>query len=360
MPFNPGFELGEALDLLALCAILEESDPPLPVPLGWNKLFESSIIPPFDEKWQLWKNAAGAYAVVIRGTVENAGSIAEDLLAFLANAKGRVTVGSWHADYQFAADQHPHAAVTVGFALGALFLLKHPTEGILVQLADKVPANGDVYVTGHSQGAATATLVRSYLEYAGDAPKAQNYAYKTYVYAQPKPGNDHYASDFDNRFTNKGFAFRVNNSLDWVPQVPFTIEILTDINKPNPLSQLSWPKKIIAKSLSIIGKVARFFIVGHVKGRLKPKASVVTQLASGKTQVEVQRLGEGALTALAFDIPIEPSLNFVHAGSAIALEGRPCQGDECKDMFFEHHASLYYKLLQEQLGPARTSSSMLP
>ena len=149
----------------------------------------------------------------------------------------------------------------------------------------------------------------------------------------------------------------MNNSLDWVPQVPFTIEILTDINKPNPLSQLSWPKKIIAKSLSIIGKVARFFIVGHVKGRLKPKASVVTQLASGKTQVEVQRLGEGALTALASDIPIEPSLNFVHAGSAIALEGRPCQGDECKDMFFEHHASLYYKLLQEQLGPARTSSS---
>ena len=27
-----------------------------------------------------------------------------------------------------------------------------------------------------------------------------------------------------------GFAFRVTNSLDWVPQVPFTLEFPGDIN----------------------------------------------------------------------------------------------------------------------------------
>ncbi len=36
-----------------------------------------------------------------------------------------------------------------------------------------------------------ATLLRSYFAYGSDAPKDKNYAYKTHVFAQPKPGNDH-------------------------------------------------------------------------------------------------------------------------------------------------------------------------
>src|SRR5215467_15190640 len=87
-----------------------------------------------------------------------------------------------------------------------------------------------------------ATLLRSYFAYASDAPEEKNYSYKTYVYAQPKPGNDHYADDFESRFCNSGFAFRVTNSLDWVPQVPFTLEFLCDINTPNPLSALANPR----------------------------------------------------------------------------------------------------------------------
>jgi Lipase (class 3) len=94
-------------------------------------------------------------------------------------------------------------------------LLKDPKDGILVQLASKVPPGSPICVTEHSQGAAMATLLRSYLAYASDAPEDKNYSYKTYVYAQPKPGNDHYAGDFENMFSNSGFAFRVTNSLDW-------------------------------------------------------------------------------------------------------------------------------------------------
>jgi hypothetical protein len=76
----------------------------------------------------------------------------------------------------------------------------------------------------------------------GIARGGKRHSYKTYVYAQPKPGNDHYASDFESKFCNSGLAFRVTNSLDWVPQVPFTLEFPGDINTPNPLSALANPR----------------------------------------------------------------------------------------------------------------------
>ena len=153
------------LDLLALCSIVEGSTE-LPQPPGWTMLFDSPVIPPFTEKWQLWQNTTSAYAIVVRGTVYDPGSILEDLLAFLALAAGSVTIGPYRIDYKFAVD--PHASVNVGFTLGALLVLKDLVNGILAQLADKVPAGSQIYVTGHSQGAAVATLLRSYLQYAAD------------------------------------------------------------------------------------------------------------------------------------------------------------------------------------------------
>jgi Lipase (class 3) len=109
--------------------------------------------------------------------------------------------------------------------------------------SDQIGANAQVFVTGHSQGAAMATLLRSYLQYSPNAP--QGVSYNTYIYAQRKPGNDHYAADFANRFSNPSLGFRVTNSLDWVPQVPFTLGFLGDVNKPNPLSVLSKPEFMI-------------------------------------------------------------------------------------------------------------------
>jgi len=346
MPFAAGFDLTEALDLLALCSIVEGGGG-LPQPAGWNKLFDSPVIPPFTEKWQLWQNADGAYAVVIRGTVYDPGSILEDLLAALALSSGSVTAGPYRIDYKFAAS--PLAYVTVGFMLGALLLLKDPASGVLAQLAEKVPAGSRIYITGHSQGAAVGTLVRSYLEYAQDSPKDKNYSYKTYLYAQPKPGNDHYAYDFENRFSNPGFAFRINNSLDWVPQVPFTVEIPSDINTPNPLSTLTALSSAALTMLSEFGNQARRIIVERVRAGLQAKAAVIAGLAAPRAGPS---LAPELLTAHGFDIPIAPSLNFVNAGTEIALIGIPCVGDQCKDVFFEHHAATYYALMKAQLAQA--------
>jgi hypothetical protein len=56
MPFSPGFNLSEALDLVTLSPIIE-GQTVLPVPAGWTKIFGSPEISYFTEKWQLWQNA---------------------------------------------------------------------------------------------------------------------------------------------------------------------------------------------------------------------------------------------------------------------------------------------------------------
>lgn len=342
MPFKPGFDRSEALDLLNFCAIIEtDVTPPIPTdpPTGWALAFTSPVIGPFDNLWQLWQRAAdGAFAVVVRGTTMNAGSILEDVIALMIKGKGTLQLGAIKFDYQFAAD--PLADVHVGFALGALLLLKDPANGILSQLAKKgVGAGSKVYVTGHSQGAAVATLIRSYLAYAPDAPGHVDY--KTYVYAQPKPGNDHYAEDFENRFCDTDFAFRVTNSLDWVPQVPFTIEFISDINTPNPLSVLG----AISLPLALLqGAVNQFIVVAraHAQSQLQSAAASVAKLGAVSTS-------GSPLGADQIDAPLVPTLNFVNAGTEIALMGVPCVGDQCKDPFFEHHPATYYGLLEAQI-----------
>jgi Lipase (class 3) len=338
VPFTPGFNFNEAINLLTMSAVIEGVNT-LPLPLNWQLIFDSPVFPPFDGKWQLWHNTpgdsgTGAYAIVVRGTVDNVGSILEDLISFLALATGSVTVGGVAIDYKFAAD--PKASVHVGFALGTLLLLKFPFVGILAQLAAKVPQGSKIYITGHSQGAASATLLRSYLHYGADRP-TKNYSYKTYAFAQPKPGNDHYATDFESLFCNTGLAFRVTNSLDWVPQGPFTIEIPSDFNVPNPLTVQTVVDSTILTTLTALQGTATALIVPKVKADLQP-----TAVALARTKVPTA-------VDIPFDIPIAFSLNFVGAATEIALIGTPCAGTQCNDFFFEHHATTYYALMQAQL-----------
>lgn len=79
MAFGPGFDLTEALDFVSLCANIEYAGA-LPTPAGWSIIFDSPEFSQFNEKWQLWnKNGSNSYAIVIRGTVFEAGSILDAL-----------------------------------------------------------------------------------------------------------------------------------------------------------------------------------------------------------------------------------------------------------------------------------------
>jgi hypothetical protein len=344
--FGPGFNLAEASDLLYLCAQLygrpsDSPQPSVPKPddFNWTLIFPSPELSPLGEKWQLWKNnsLASTYAIIVRGTGKPPGSVLEDFLSLLAPATGAVTIGPVTIPYKFAADAK--ASVHVGFALGTLLLLKAPVNGILTQLRATVPPGSNIYIAGHSQGAGVAPLLRSYLYYGANRP-TNEYFYKTYAFAQPKPGNDHYATDFESLFCNTGLAFRLTNSLDPVPQLPFTIEVPSDLNI-FPLNQTGVDSSILT-TLNALQSQASKAIVPKVTADLQGTALALAQTANP------------AAANAPFTIPIVRSLYFVGVATEIAVIGTPCIPNQCNpqnanDRLWQHHAATYYTLMQAQL-----------
>ncbi len=257
------FDLTEAKAMIAIAANLEGPTPPLKmpaIPANWGSqpIFDSPIMGAYDNKWQLWASqSTNQYAVVIRGTVSKVGSIWEDLMAVMIPATGALPIGSVSLSYKLADD--PKADVHLGFALGMAILMFDGANGIITQLQQHVPAGAEIFIAGHSQGAAIATLCRSFLEYS-DILTAKRYIYKTYLYAQPKPGNSHFGRDFERIVSNCATGFCITNTQDWVPQVPLTLQGLIGLNTPNPLSVITE-----GKFLAAIGGVLHRLIRWRVK-----------------------------------------------------------------------------------------------
>lgn len=331
------YELGATI---ALCGSIEgtavPSLPANPVPAAWNMIFDSPVIGDFENKWQLWQSPGGRYAIVIRGTIsEKPTSVLEDLMAVMIPATGCIELaGGGKLPYSFASD--PAAAVHLGFAIGALLLLLNGTNGILVKAAAIVPAGADVIITGHSQGAAIATLIRAFLHHMpGKIAGATLPLARTYLWAQPKPGNDHFARDFE----LIPEAYRITNSLDWVPQLPLTLQLLASLNTPNPLSVL--PGEVVVTFFeSAINTLARHLENLHL-------AKFIPQV----------RLFDASIypPAAASIIPGAPGpqglaggLNFEAAGIPLTLEGRPgVNPADPSDSAWQHHAAMYASLLAD-------------
>jgi hypothetical protein len=336
LTFGAGFNLAEASDLLYMCDQVYPQPLGVPQPPGFTQRWGSTPIfkPPFaflSQFWELWQNNSvpSTYAIIVRGTVLTFASVLEDLLSFLVPATDSFTVGGITVSYKFAADVK--ASVHAGFALGTLLLLNTPLVGILAQLK-LLPPQSNIYIAGHSQGAGAAVLLASYLNYA--APDLQTmYSLKTYAFAQPKPGNDHYETDFGDLFCNTGLAFRLTNSLDFIPQLPFTWESPTDLNIKFPLRSQTGVESFLT-TLNAGRSEAVRSIFEASKARLRD-----TALAIARTQNPL-------VADRQFTIPHVDSLYFVNAATEIALIGTPCQ---CDDRLFQHHTTTYYTLMQEQL-----------
>jgi lipase (class 3) len=346
MAFTPGFVASEAENLVAINGNMGATPPPLqtpPLPSGWTLVFDSQQFGPFQNRWQLWQTTvSGQYAVVIRGTVLEAGSVIEDLLSVMIPASGSVTLDSISLSYQFAAD--PLAAIHLGFALGTLYTLFDIEVGILPILLENVPAGSDVFIAGHSQGAAEATLVRSYLAYPNLLTSVLDYQYKTYAFAQPKPGNDHYGWDFEAVASNSGLGFRVANDQDWVPQVPFTFELPWDINTPNPASVLTQAQlqlgTVAADLEALRGRAAAARLAQY-----QPHIAALAEVAAQQKLVKTAPAPAGS------DISIVKTLDFLGCGWEVALQGTPgTNPDDPTDGFWQHHAAMYYDLLQKQFS----------
>lgn len=221
-----GFDANEYKDLLSLhqngdTAGIKNH------PAAYRLLYTSPEVG-FYNKWILWERSDGVDVIQIRGTVAKIESWLANFYAAMIPAEGTLQLNdSTRWNYKLAADSGK-SFVHVGWTVAVGFM----SADIIAHIKERyAKGTRQFIIMGHSQGGAVAFLLRSYLHYHPDLPK--DIRYKTYCSAAPKPGNLFYAYDFDN-ITRDGWAFRIVNSDDWVPETPLSLQTIHDFNTPSP------------------------------------------------------------------------------------------------------------------------------
>ena len=203
-------------------------------------------------RWALWiRRDHRVAAIAIRGTVGDPVSWLENFYAAQAPATGAFRLSdSVRFEYRLAADER--AMVHVGWLIGLAYLAPSIVAQVRKEYALGVH---EFLVFGHSQGGALAFLIRSYLYYLqqkGELPA--DIVFKTYCSAAPKPGNTYYAYDYD-FITRGGWGLTVLNAADWVPETPFSLQTMQDLNPVNPFVNID-------KALARMSLVQRWVIKG--------------------------------------------------------------------------------------------------
>lgn len=293
---------------------------------------------PWQNAWLLYEGRgtfAGSYAIAIRGTVfSNTPNAAEDALFHPVSAKQFLSKTVQFSDLD-------NATLHSGFVHATFTLLLDDRYGVLRILNDKaIPANAKLYVIGHSQGAAMATVAHAFLHYAlrNDNTsnevfglKGRQYKLKSYLFAQPKPGNYAFSADFSRITQGSDNAIVINNHIDPVPKVPLTLQATGDLDDD-------------FRGGSAAVKTLHF---------LSGFGIAIRRLISFIAEPFVKKSAEGygyfynydKIKPLGKDTPAS-SWNFVPAGRVLLVYGTP---GNPSDLFLQHHATTYRKLIEEQL-----------
>ena len=319
---------------------------------------------PLNNAWLLAKSRTepGHYAIAIRGTVAEMQSILADAYATTLPAYAGI---EYHQDKPlpivFAST--PMAEVHLGFAYASMALLFDDGRGILTQLKKVLQQEPirKLYITGHSQGAAVATLIHAFLYYAindNQIPYGlqalQNTAIKSYLFAQPKPGNLQFAQDFARIAKDK--AFVINNDRDPVPQVPLSREIISEVaayvEADNAdIAVGSFFDRLLSKITSV---------KNDIRGSLAELP--IDMMANKFNNANIgQSINEYfADSTIKLEDSEAKSLNYTMAGQLIPVFGIAKGGDlypivkiggkEKREILLQHHATSYRKLIQQQLS----------
>jgi hypothetical protein len=254
---DKGFNLDEAKALIEFCTALDygvDAPPDYAAvaepanAAGWEEIYPlreklpaNGVPPPigpYRNAWKLYRKInSDIYVVAIRGTIDTKGSIVSDLIA--TSTPAQVQIQARQNPYKrvlFTLAEAPQAETHLGWTYAMAELMFDRNYGILRALHDPtlVKPGSRILITGHSQGAAIATLVHAFLHYAIVDPadkfglEHSGFTLKSYVFAQPKPGNWQFAMDFARIAGSKGTAFVINNNWDWVPQTPLSIEFFDE------------------------------------------------------------------------------------------------------------------------------------
>lgn len=223
--------------------------PAVPDPVDFKFVYRSQVVG-FDNLWDLWKKDDQVGLIAVRGSVQTGPSFLANLYAAMVPGKGTLKL-SKDQSFDYNLSRNPNAAVHVGWLISMVYL-----SSDIVSKIDSCYKTGmkEFILTGHSQGGGIVFLLNSHLEnLKAEGKLAADIRFKTYCSAGPKPGNLHYAYDYEN-MTQGGWAYNVVNTADWVPDVPFTVQTVDDFTAVNPfrgakaqIRKMKFPKNIAMK-----------------------------------------------------------------------------------------------------------------
>lgn len=248
---QPGFDSQEFRKMFQVSA--HQTDTPwvkikFPYPGGYNMVYRSKV-GGLDNRWDMWMSPDSVAVVSIRGTTGTNESWLENFYAGMIPAEGTLNMGNGNLfDYKLAEDSL--AYVHIGWTIGMASMAPEIVTQMNLQYNKGIR---DFIIMGHSQGGAIALLLYSYLHYLPDSTLPNDIRIKVYGSAAPKVGNQKFSYDFD-FISRGGWAYRIVNSVDWVPECPFTVQTTDDLSQGNPFSEperagLKGPAKIVANHI---------------------------------------------------------------------------------------------------------------
>ncbi len=169
-----------------------------------------------DNKFQVY--TSGSKAIInFRGTTPKQLSWMENLYASMIPVKGKIIVDGDAFTYQMGQNKSSH--VHAGYTL-AIYYFK---DDLLKQI-DKLNKEGiyNIYLTGHSQGASLAQLVRAYLDYLPKKLLSKKNVFKVYAVASPMVGDKSFVDEYNKNYCQPGMSFLINNPEDFVTKLPFS------------------------------------------------------------------------------------------------------------------------------------------
>lgn len=293
----------------------------------------------FNNQWSYYVRNDQVGIITIRGTVGNKESWLANFYAAMIPAMGTLQISDT-TKFGYKLSRDTNANVHVGWTVGMAFLAPDIVRMVNDQYAKGIRS---FLIFGHSQGGAIAYLLTSYLYYLKEGNSIpHDIQFKTYCSAAPKPGNMNYAYDFE-FLTRNGWAFTIINAYDWVPESPYTVQRMQDMNSVNPLIHTKDGLKKTKWYMRLIGN--KFY--NKVNRKTTDVQKMYTNLFGNRLyNVSVKKSLKG------FQKPTyAPSSNFMRAGTPIVLmpdnDYKKRFSDTTANYFIHHSFQAYYFLIKK-------------